>query len=310
MKPHRPVPGDVPTRNPADALDVSRYAAPSAGADASPFHTVGGPVTVLTTVGGTAPVEFAALGGCHHFNLQLSAPLLVQAVADGRGRTRLVAPGHVSLNVADESFRCVVWPAPDALTLHAVLPPAWVSAVREQEMGGGPVSGSGLTPQLGEWDDRLRSIALRLTEAVRFGAADRLRVDRLHLELAVELVRRHSGGRVRPHPPGRLAPGTLRRVIDYLHAHLGETVPLADLAAVGGLSPFHFARAFKATVGVPPHRYLTEMRLAQARVLLASTERPVSAIALGLGFDTPSHFCTAFRARVGTSPSAFRLGGS
>jgi AraC family transcriptional regulator len=258
----------------------------------------------LTTIRSDEPVEFSTLSPCHNFNLQLSGAVLVRW--SGRASTQLVAPGQVSLNVAGEPFRAVVWPTPGMLTLHVPIPPALIALARDREVRG-RASGPALTPSLGEWDARLRSVALQLAEAVRVpDPSDRLHLDQLRHELAVELVRRHDGPRASPHEAGRMAVAKLRDVIEYLHERAGEAISLPDLAGVAGLSPYHFARSFKASVGVTPHRYLSEIRLARARLLLATTTRSVTSIALSLGFDTPSHFATAFRTGVGMTPSEFR----
>lgn len=216
-------------------------------------------------------------------------------------------PGHVSLNVADEPFRAVVWPTPGMLTLHFMIPPALISLVREQEVRGRRARGTTLTPAFGAWDVRSRCVALRLAETVRNpDSSNQLLLDQLQHALAVELVRRHDGPQVRSHVAGRMALVKLRHAIEYLHDHLGDVISLTDLAAIADLSPYHFARSFKASVGVSPHRYLTEMRLEKARLLLTTTNRAVTEIALSLGFDTSSHFATAFRSHVGVTPSAFR----
>jgi AraC family transcriptional regulator len=261
----------------------------------------------LTTICSEEPVEFSTLTSCHNFNLQLEGTLLVQW-AGGSGQTQLVVPGHVSLNVAGEPFKAVVWPAKELLTLHVRIPPSLIARVREEELNGRHAHGDVLTPSMGEWNTRIRESAFRIAEAVRlFGTSERLLLDQLLQSLVVELVCRHDGPYVRPHVAGRMAVCKLRDVIEYMHEHIGDTIQLADLAAVADLSPFHFARSFKSSIGVTPHRYLTEIRLERARLHLATTNRPITVIALSLGFDTHSHFCNVFRANVGESPSSFRL---
>lgn len=257
---------------------------------------------------GTAePLEYVSTGPCHNFNMQLVGAPLVSWAVGTRTRTQLVVPGQVSLNAANEPFRCVVRSAMNILTLHVILPPVWIAGVRERDVGGRSTRECGLTPIFGEWDDQVRRIALGLADAVRSaGSCDQLLLDQLQLSLAVALLGRSGGGQARRHAVGGLSVVRLREAVAYMHAHLGEVISLPDLAAVTDLSTYHFARSFKASVGVSPHRYLTAMRLEKARLLLATTNRSVTEIALALGFDTPSHFATAFRAGVGVTPSAFR----
>jgi len=108
-----------------------------------------------------------------------------------------------------------------------------------------------------------------------------------------------------PHRGG-LPSGALRRVRQYIDSHLGERLSVERLAAVAGLSVFHFARAFKQSQGTTPHDYLLERRIAHARTLLDGTQTSLSEIALMSGFADQSHFTRHFRKRVGLPPSAFR----
>ena len=62
----------------------------------------------------------------------------------------------------------------------------------------------------------------------------------------------------------------LRRVLRYVEEHLTEDISVADLADCACLSVFHFARAFAATMGMPPHRYVSQRRLENAKAMIAS----------------------------------------
>ncbi len=107
-------------------------------------------------------------------------------------------------------------------------------------------------------------------------------------------------------PRGGLAPGALRRVREYVAAHLGEDLDIGTLAAQAGLSAYHFARAFKASVGMPPHRYLLAQRIQKAAELLERTEQSLAGIALAVGFADQSHFSRSFHGLVGLTPGQFR----
>src|SRR3989442_11921738 len=72
------------------------------------------------------------------------------------------------------------------------------------------------------------------------------------------------------------------------------------------MSPYHFARLFKRSTGVPPHRFLVRRRIDAARALLAAQTAPIAEIAQLVGFRTPSHFTTTFRRVTGLTPSAYR----
>ena len=75
-----------------------------------------------------------------------------------------------------------------------------------------------------------------------------------------------------PQAHGGLSPAAMRRVREYVDAHLGVSIDLATLAGVVRVSIHHFARGFKQSAGVTPHHYLTRKRVERAQDLLARTE--------------------------------------
>jgi transcriptional regulator GlxA family with amidase domain len=105
---------------------------------------------------------------------------------------------------------------------------------------------------------------------------------------------------------GGLRPQTLRRVHEYVEAHLGQRITLGVLATTAGLSVFHFTRAFKQSQGLTPHAYLLRRRIERAQQLLVETDLPMSSIAFATGFCSQSHFARCFRELVGEPPTVFR----
>ncbi len=105
---------------------------------------------------------------------------------------------------------------------------------------------------------------------------------------------------------GGLAPWQERRAKEVLSAKLDGEVSVSELANECGLSLNHFTRAFRATTGVPPHRWLMQRRIEKAKGLLRYSVLPLSDIALACGFADQSHFTAAFSRMVGTSPGAWR----
>lgn len=115
--------------------------------------------------------------------------------------------------------------------------------------------------------------------------------------------------RLRPHAQaGRPAAAPARQrfgpVIDYLHAHLAQPVTLEALAAVAGLSPFHFQRSFKAAHGATPHQMLMALRLLQAKQRLAGGQKPAE-VAAAVGLADQAHLTRAFQRRYGTTPARY-----
>jgi AraC family transcriptional regulator len=104
----------------------------------------------------------------------------------------------------------------------------------------------------------------------------------------------------------RLTHRTLRRLRDYVEHSLADDLDVTVMAQVAGTSPAHFARAFAATVGMTPFRYVMTRRLARARELLERSRRPAQAVAVEVGFKTPSHFASRFRREFGVAPTEIR----
>jgi AraC family transcriptional regulator len=98
----------------------------------------------------------------------------------------------------------------------------------------------------------------------------------------------------------------LKRVQEYINAHLDETLSLADLAAVAGLSRMHFAGQFRAATGYSPHDYLLYQRIENAKSILSSTDMPLVEVALRVGFQAQPHFSTVFKRLTGQSPARWR----
>ena len=97
-----------------------------------------------------------------------------------------------------------------------------------------------------------------------------------------------------------------KRVLEHVATHYGEPLTLEVLAGQAGLSPSHFSRLFKATIGKSPMQFVTSYRLDQARKQLADPARPLSEIALACGFSDQAHFSRVFRRAEGVTPSAYR----
>ena len=100
----------------------------------------------------------------------------------------------------------------------------------------------------------------------------------------------------------------VRRVTQYVEQNLQRRLRLAELSALVHMSPYHFARMFKHTTGVPPHLFVIRRRIEQARALLATQRAPIAVVARLVGFQTPSHFTTTFRRLTGMTPSEYRSG--
>jgi AraC family transcriptional regulator len=106
--------------------------------------------------------------------------------------------------------------------------------------------------------------------------------------------------------PSVLDDARLKRARDLIEANLAQPLSLDRLAAEAGMSPFHFARAFKAALGAAPHAYVVARRIAAAKALLDTTALPVSEIALRVGWEHAGKFSARFKAETGMTPGQWR----
>jgi AraC family transcriptional regulator len=144
-------------------------------------------------------------------------------------------------------------------------------------------------------------------EILNGGFAGQLYTESLANVLAVHLLRNYSGI-VSKHllQNDAIDDFKLAQVKDFIEAHLAEDLTIAQLAAVVHLSQFHFARAFKAATGQPPHRYVRRQRIERAKILLSVTRLSVCEVADRVGFSNQSHFTAQFRRLTGVTPKAYR----
>jgi AraC family transcriptional regulator len=103
---------------------------------------------------------------------------------------------------------------------------------------------------------------------------------------------------------GGLSGAAKRRVLELIEAALDAHLTVEMLAREAGLSPAHFARAFRETMGRAPHQYLLALRLERARRLLETTQATLSDIAQRTGFADQAHFTRLFKRAFGAPPGA------
>lgn len=147
--------------------------------------------------------------------------------------------------------------------------------------------------------------ARRLTAELA-APTERLYGETLCLALAQHLLRAHgrAGSDAGARSGGRLSPARASRVLERMRAGLGGPLPVAELAAEAGLSEAHFARAFRATLGEPPHRLLLRWRLERAGRLISDRGVEPAEAALAAGFFDQAHLTHAMRRHRGTTPGA------
>jgi AraC family transcriptional regulator len=160
------------------------------------------------------------------------------------------------------------------------------------------------TPRLRFSDDRIWTLVKLLSDVVNHAdPSTQLYGDGLTAAIAARLF---------TDPPASgtdakgLAPWQLRRIVEYLDAHLPRRVDLAHLATLAGLSQSHFSRAFKASTGMAPYRWQLDARIRRAQALLIDTHASLDEVAEATGFADAVHLGRTFRKITGATPAAWR----
>ncbi|MET3912654.1 AraC family transcriptional regulator [Bradyrhizobium sp. S3.3.6] len=161
---------------------------------------------------------------------------------------------------------------------------------------------------VGHDDAIIRHIGASLRAGLRRpDEANQLFIDHMMLALTAHVAQAYGGYRHKAETGrGALAPWQLARACDKLESDLNGKLPLQTIAAELGLSVSHFSRAFRASTGLPPHRWLLHQRVRTAKRLMSVRGLSLSEVAISAGFANQSHFTRVFSATTGVSPGAWR----
>src|SRR5216683_101009 len=251
------------------------------------------------------PFEYGFRASCHLLiALELGERHDGETVVEGLPRSTLRDFTHkLTFVPAGHDFRG--WQRPRVLTrvTYFYIDPR--GPLADSALGFGEIE---FKPRLFFYDRALWETALKLKSLVENpGSMPRQYAEALGIVLTHELVRINGdAARRRPVSRGGLAHWQQKRVAAYIEERVADHIPLATLAELARLSPYHFSRSFKHSFGMPPHRYHATRRIERAKQLLANRELSVTAIALDVGFSETSTFTSAFHRLTGQTPSGYR----
>jgi AraC family transcriptional regulator len=272
--------------------------------------------------------------GCGRYRIEsvqswgsISADIVSRTVGEvvwrsDRHRTIFALTDIVGTNRSDNGAVQTLWLPrgtfafrPSRMVLRSILPaparfirilqsPETYDSIISDMVRGGAVD---LQPQTAFYDPLVSQIVLTIANEIDRGFFDQILADALSTALAVRILRRClDASAIMLAPLNGLSRERLRRVRDYIETHLDDPLTLADLAAVACLSPYHFSRSFKQSVGVGPQRYVMRRRIERAKTLMRRTNRPIVWIAQEAGFADQSHLTSVFRREIGMTPGRFR----
>jgi AraC family transcriptional regulator len=224
------------------------------------------------------------------------------------GVTRDTPPPAGSIVVAPAGSSVLLRWQGNRDSLHVYLEPSMVARVAAESFELDP--SQAVVPSIvGLNLPELRSAMLAVDAELKSGdLGGPLMAESLANILAVHLIRHTTGARRLPASvDGVLRPRKLRTVIEYIMENFGGSPTLEQMAAVVHLSPYHFARQFKAATGLPPHQYVIARRVERAQQLLrADGELGLVEVALRVGFSDQNKFSLHFKRIVGVTPRQFQ----
>jgi AraC-like DNA-binding protein len=259
---------------------------------------------ILMEVGTNDVAEVDDLTLAHHYvGLNTGRRPITLEVKEQQGYRRVtLAPGTGWLSPAGQSFSLRVRGATShACTRVSIDPARFEQLVGARAAGGGPAT-LHRTYEIG--GSPILHLMRALAAEARAGTPSGLAfVDALMRALGLQLVQQ-AGGPVRrmERSRGGLAPGVRRRILERMEAQPDARLTVDELARDAGLSPGHFAHAFKRSVGRAPHQHLLALRLEAARRLLDAPDAVLSDVAWRTGFADQAHFSRFFKRQFGISP--------
>jgi AraC family transcriptional regulator len=240
----------------------------------------------------------------HLLCVQLSGEARIREEHEGAWREHRAAPGHVMLARAGAA---TTWRrSGEGFVLMAAIAPSQLAAVLERADGRPGTSVRLREPFSGD-DRRIVELARVLwRELARERIGARLCVETAVEQLVVQLIREHCDIEPAPAPTIAISPHKLRLAKAFIQENLAEDLGVEVIARAVGMSAFHFAHAFRAATGVPPHRYVMQQRMERAKALLRGSELTLTEIAQRVGYSSASHFSVGFRKLARVAPSEYR----
>lgn len=163
-----------------------------------------------------------------------------------------------------------------------------------------------LPPSLGLDDPILTHAAWRIAEEMSDKTAlTDLLIESYARTMLVQIFRRGRQA-VFQKTMGGISPSALNRVMEKINSDPSAELTLSELAEIAGLSIPHFCRAFKQSVGRPPHAFVVQRRIEMAKSYLQFSGMSITEIAYLCGFSNSSHFSNSFSREVGVTPQSFR----
>lgn len=243
----------------------------------------------------------------HLLVLHRDGPVQVESLCDRRIGKRLVPAGGIHIVSPGVDFGINLTGTIESV--HVYVRRSIIEEVALEMVDGDPARIK-IPSSIAECDRALQA----LMDASAYAVEDEsmgssMFADYLSRAIAAQLIRSYSKAKLkgggRASSSASLSP-TLSDAVDYMTANIDNAINLSDIAQATNRSPSHIARIFRTELGMPPHRYLINLRVEKARRLLGKTSMSIAEIAYECGFAHQEHLTRLFRRHCGTTPAAYR----
>ena len=240
----------------------------------------------------------------HFLNLLVGEPVRAERTTEGRCHSAINEPGTIYLLPRGTRDK-VAWMHESSRVVLAIDPNFLAQSVEETAH----LEDVALTPDWELKDRHIAALMMALHADLEDGQpAGPLYGEMLAATLAAYLVKRFS---IRPvaakHAARGLPTARLKRVLQYIAAHLSDEIRLEMLASIAGMSRHHFSELFRCNTGVSPYQYVIGQRVERGKQMLRDTDLSILEIGLATGFADQSHFTKTFRRIARVTPRDYRI---
>ncbi len=239
-----------------------------------------------------------------HLSITLNGANIMERYLDGKRQHGMIRPGEVTIVPREAQSTWTPHITTPSTVLHVmILPQLWATLADDNEID---IARLQLREDFATPDPLLAHLSLTLLNELQHPMIGlRSYTDALIRTLGLHLLSRYNVRDIKPVIGARVH-HRFQKSLDYIEAHLAEDIPLGDLAALEGLSVYHFSQTFKEQTGQSPHQYILTERVRRAQHLLDTTRLSVTEIAQEVGFSSQSHLHRHFKRLVGTTPGTYR----
>ena len=217
---------------------------------------------------------------CDQLSVVVEGANVVERRLEGQCQRGMIQPGDVTIvprGSASSWMPEIVMPSKAIHLL--ILPKLWMWASQAADVDQASIQ---LRDDFAAPDQLIQQLSVALlAEAEALDAEGMLYGQTLAQALAMHLLRHYTTTKLKNERSPKAH--KFKQSLDYIETYLAENLSLETLSAIEGLSPYHFARSFKAAVGKTPHQFVLYRRIERAKHLILTTQLPLSQIAQKVG---------------------------